>query len=117
MMGAVAGALAKGDKIAYIADLPVYGSIANINAFALGAKMINPRAEVYLEWSSVKDQDVYEKISRIDADCISGKDMVIPEESSRYFGIYCLEDGMPRSLAMPLWHWGKFYERLIRTAG
>ena len=115
VMGAVAGALAKGDKIAYIADLPVYGSIANINAFALGAKMINPRAEVYLEWSSVKDQDVYEKISRIDADCISGKDMVIPEESSRYFGIYCLEDGMPRSLAMPLWHWGKFYERLIRT--
>ena len=63
----------------------------------------------------MKDQDVYEKISRIDADCISGKDMVIPEESSRYFGIYCLEDGMPRSLAMPLWHWGKFYERLIRT--
>ena len=55
VMGAVAGALAKGDKIAYIADLPVYGSIANINAFALGAKMINPRAEVYLEWSSVKD--------------------------------------------------------------
>lgn len=115
VMGAVAGALAKGDKIAYIADLPVYGSIANINAFALGAKMINPRAEVYLEWSSVKDQDVYEKISRIHADCISGKDMVIPEESSRYFGIYCLEDGMPRSLAMPIWHWGKFYERLIRT--
>lgn len=115
VMGAVAGALAGGDRIAYIADLPVYGSIANINAFALGAKMINPRAQVYLEWSSMKDQDVYEKIGRIHADCISGKDMVIPEESSRYFGIYCLEDGMPRSLAMPLWHWGKFYERLIRT--
>ena len=26
-----------------------------------------------------------------------------------------MEDDMPRNLAMPLWHWGKFYEELIRT--
>ena len=42
-------------------------------------------------------------------------DMVIPEDSSRYFGIYTLENDWPRSLAMPLWHWGKFYESLVRT--
>ena len=40
---------------------------------------------------------------------------MIPEESSGYFGIYRMENGYPRSLAMPLWHWGKFYEQLIRT--
>lgn len=37
------GAMSEHDKIAYIADYPIYGTIANINAFALGAKMTNPR--------------------------------------------------------------------------
>ena len=41
--------------------------------------------------------------------------MVIPEEGNRYFGIFHLEDTTPRNLAMPVWHWGKFYEQLIRT--
>ena len=45
--------------------------------------------------------------------CISGRDLVIPEEASRFFGIYHMEDGRPRNLAMPIWHWGKFYEHLI----
>ena len=40
---------------------------------------------------------------------------MIPEDASRYFGLYRMENGMPHNLAMPLWHWGKFYEQLIRT--
>lgn len=115
LMGAIAGAMTENNRLAYIADYPIYGSIANINAFALGAKMVNPRAEVYLEWSTKKDGDTMESIRRSQAMCVSGKDMVIPEESSRYFGIYRLEGDIPHSLAMPLWHWGKFYEQLIRT--
>lgn len=115
LMGAVAGAMAENNRIAYIADYPIFGTIANINAFALGAKMINPRAEVYLEWANMKNKDEMEEIKRHDVSCISGKDMVIPEDASRHFGIYRMEEGYPRSLAMPLWHWGKFYEQLIRT--
>lgn len=115
LMGAIAGAMAVNDKAAYVADIPVYGTIANINAFALGAKMINPRVKVYLEWTSKKDQDIYEKINCTGASCISGKDMVIPEDTSRYFGLYCLENDETVSLAMPLWHWGKFYEQLVRA--
>lgn len=41
--------------------------------------------------------------------------MIIPDEASRYFGIYHMSDGEPVNLAMPLLHWGKFYEQLIRT--
>ncbi len=115
LMGAIAGAMAENNLLTYIADYPIYGSIANINAFALGAKMINPRAKVYLEWSTMKDVDIEEKIRQSKSSCISGKDMVIPEESSRFFGIYHMKDGNPRNLAMPLCHWGKFYEQLIRT--
>lgn len=114
-MGAIAGAMAENNRLAYIADYPIYGSIANINAFALGAKMINPRAEVYLEWSTMKEVDLEEKIREIGPACVSGRDMVIPEEASRFFGIYHMNGGCPRNLAMPLYHWGKFYEQLIRT--
>lgn len=115
LMGAVAAAMAENGKLTYIADYPIYGSIANINAFALGAKMINPRAKVYLEWSTRKEVDIQEKIKEIGATCISGRDMMIPEEASRFFGIYHMEEnGHPRNLAMPLWHWGKFYEKLIQ---
>ncbi len=118
LMGAVAGAMSENGRLAYIADYPIFGTIANINAFALGARMINPRTQVYLEWSSLKDADlgrlmdgIYEKGVSI----VSGRDMVIPEDASRYFGLYRLENRIPHNLAMPLWHWGKFYEQLIRT--
>ena len=115
LMGAIAGAMAENDRIAYIADYPIYGCIANINAFALGAQFVNPRAKVYLEWSTKKDCDLMENIRKTKAACISGKDMVIPAEASRYFGLYQMEDGHPKNLAMPLWDWGKFYEQMTRT--
>lgn len=115
LMGAIAGAMAENDKLIYIADYPIHGTIANINAFALGAKMINPRAKVYLEWPCTKNCDIDVDIARIQPSCISGKDMIIPDEASRYFGIYHMSDGEPVNLAMPLLHWGKFYEQLIRT--
>ena len=105
--------MAENNRLTYIADYPIYGSIANINAFALGAKMINPRAKVYLEWSTKKEADIAEKIKENGSACVSGRDMVIPEEASRFFGIYHMEEGRPRNLAMPLWHWGKFYEEMI----
>lgn len=115
LMGAIAGAMAENNKLTYIADYPIFGSIANINAFALGAKMINPRAKVFLEWSTMKEVDLDEKIRETGSACISGRDMVIPEEASRFFGIYHLDGERPRNLAMPLYHWGKFYEQLLRT--
>ena len=115
-MGAIAGAMADNNRIGYIADYPILGAIANINAFALGAKMINPRAEIYLEWSTLKDNsDTLENLKQKDVYIISGKDMIIPEEASRYFGLYRIENDLPHSLAMPLWHWGKFYEEMIHT--
>ena len=116
LMGAIAGAMAENATLGYLADYPLLGNIANINAFALGAKRINPRTKVHLEWTSKKGINIADELNRINPSCVSGKDMVIPEEASRYFGLYHMEEsGHPRNLAMPLCHWGKFYEKLIRT--
>lgn len=113
LMGAIAGAMAENNRLTYLADYPIYGSIANINAFALGAKMINPRAKVFLEWTAKKEMDIEENIKKNGSSVVSGRDMVIPEEASRFFGLYHMDDGHPRNFAMPLWHWGSFYEQLI----
>ena len=113
LMGAIAGAMADNNRLAYIADYPIYGSIANINAFALGAKLTNPRAKVYLEWTAKKEMDIEQNIRELNVSCVSGRDMTVPEEASRYFGLYHIGEEGPKNFAMPLWHWGKFYEQLI----
>ncbi|MGN0250204.1 MAG: BMP family ABC transporter substrate-binding protein [Oliverpabstia sp.] len=115
LMGAVAGAMSRNGKIGYIADYPIFGMTANINAFALGAKMVNPRAKIFLEWSTLKDHDVMEAFKQNEVHYISGQDMTIPGESSRHFGLYRADEESPLNLAMPIWHWGKFYEKMIRN--
>lgn len=115
LMGAIAGAMAENNKITYIADYPLYGTIAHINAFALGAKMINPRAKIHLDWRCLKDNDVIENLHQLSPSCFSTRDMLMPDEDLRYFGIYQMEDDNMQNLAMPLLHWGKFYEQLIRA--
>ena len=49
--GAIAGAMSGDDRIGYITSYPIFGVPASINAFALGAKMTNPRAQIELKWS------------------------------------------------------------------
>ncbi len=115
LMGAIAGALAENDKVTYIADYPIYGTIANINAFALGAKMINPRVKVYLEWSSMKDFDAIRCIEEVKPSCVSGKDMLLPNDPMKFYGVYHVGDARPSPFATPLINWGKFYEQLIRA--
>lgn len=116
LSGVIAGALTTQNKIGYVAQSPVYGSIANINAFALGAKMVNPCVKVYLEWSSVKDRDVFETFRREKIHNISDQDMITPQSTSRRFGLYNLSDeGNTKNLAMTVWHWGIFYEKLIQS--
>lgn len=115
LMGAIAGAMAGNDKIGYVADYPIYGMTANINAFALGAKMVNPRVKVYLEWSTVKGQNIAEKYLNNGITIVSGLDILPPDEPTKHFGLYRLTDHSYKNLAMPVWHWGKFYEIMVRN--
>ncbi|HAP21561.1 MAG TPA: BMP family ABC transporter substrate-binding protein [Lachnospiraceae bacterium] len=114
LMGAIAGALTENDKVGYLADYPIYGMTANINAFALGAKMVNPRAKIYLEWTTLKGHDPFETFHNHEITYISGQDMITPKLASRHFGLYWDGGDYPVNLAMPVWHWGKFYEQMIR---
>lgn len=114
LAGAIAGSLTTTNRIGYIADYPIYGMAANINAFALGAKMVNPHAKVYLDWSTLKDRKV-EIIHDPGINYIMDRDMKSPGSVTRHFGLYCVGKEKPDNLAMPTWHWGKLYEKIVRT--
>lgn len=116
LMGAIAAALSQTDRLGYLADYPIYGTMANINAFALGAKMINPYVQVHLEWTKMKGIDARERLKQEGIVFISDNDMITPEKASREYGLYVeLEDGTLENLATPIWDWGKFYEQIVRN--
>ena len=115
--GAIAGAMAQDDRIGYLASYPIYGVPASINAFALGAQLTNPRAQIELRWSCVKGNhqaDLFADGIRV----ISNRDT--PVQSGMYldfcsYGTYLLNDiGGLIPLASPVWVWGKFYEAVAK---
>lgn len=113
LAGVIAGSMTTTNKIGYIADYPVYGMPANINAFALGARMVNPYAKIYLDWRNLKDRDL-EITKDPEINYIIDQDMTTPENASRHFGLYYIGDETPVNLAMTTWHWGKLYEKIVR---
>ncbi len=116
LAGLVAGAMTESDRIAYVADYPISGMTASINAFSRGVQLVNPRAKVYLVWSALRDSDVPGDLERIGADVVSHQDFIIPRSHIRQYGVYKLgENGEMKELAMPFWNWGLFYERILRS--
>ncbi len=116
--GAIAGAMAQNDRIGYIASYPIFGVTASINAFALGAQMTNPRAQVELRWSCVEgtpQADFFADGIRV----VSNRNA--PTQSKMYldfcnYGTYLMDDrGDLIPLGTPIWVWGKFYEFAIRS--
>lgn len=114
LIGAIAAAISRTDKLGYVADYPIYGTLANINAFALGARMINPYVKVYLDWSRLKQQDGKKRLQQDGVLFMSDNDMITPNHPTREYGLYLRkDDGTLENLATPIWHWGKFYERIV----
>ena len=116
--GAIAGAMAQNDRIGYIASYPIFGVPASINAFALGALMTNPRAQIELRWSCISgtpQADLLADGIRV----VSNRDAPTPAKMFLDFcnyGTYLMNDrGDMIPLGTPIWLWGQFYEFVIRS--
>jgi len=114
LCGMVAGAMTPNDKVAYCADIPIYGAFANANAFALGAMMTNPRVKVYVHWLSDKTSDLESMIREHDISLVSDADMIRLAGQNRKYGLYLMQEEGNLQLTMPMWNWGKFYEKIVR---
>ena len=113
--GAIAGAMSKSGWIGYVASSPIFGVPASINAFALGARMTNPRARIKLAWSCV-EEDPFAALREAGMDLISNRDIPTPDRVREPWGLCRLgTDGGLEPLASPYWHWGRFYEKMVRS--
>ena len=113
LVGALAGALCGEEYIGYIADYPIYGVAANINAFAMGAQMANPRAKIRLEWSCVRDRDPYAVFASEGITLISGRDLRNIDKEGQTYGLYRLHADGPDWLALPYWRWSRLYRGIL----
>jgi len=114
--GAVAGAMAKEDRIGYVAHYPIIGAVTAINAFALGARLTNPRAKIELRWSCVPGNPVRSLLSE-GVTVISNREAGTEDEHLAWeWGTYMLqEDGVLLPLSSPRWNWGKLYEGMVNS--
>ena len=113
LLGIAAGILSQNGKIGYIADYPIYGSPSMINAFALGARMVNPDARIFLNWTSLKSYDVQEPFHDPEIQVVCNRDLTAPNRSSRESGLYVREGGEIRSMATLVPRWGVFYQHVM----
>lgn len=104
--GAIAGTLTQDGRIGYVTDYPTYGSIANINAFAQGARMVNANAKIYLEWSALQSGDGVERLHQQGIRYIDYRDRL---------GEYTDPTiGKIHNMALIQCKWGKMYQSIVR---
>ena len=115
LMGVLAASLTDSERIGYVADYPFYGTIANVNAFAIGAALIKPQVKIALKWSSQKGVDWRQEFTWEGISVISGPDFIRPGSEEREYGLYYNKDGSFARLAAPIWQWGRYYELILRT--
>ena len=116
ILGALAGSLTQSGRLGYVCDYPIYGRIAGINAFALGAQMANPRAKVFIEWSCIKGAKEAAKSLRDNhIHIISSQDTARYDEDDRMsYGLSHIGRDKTDLLAVPVWKWGVYYEEMLR---
>ena len=112
LLGLAAGILSDNGKIGYIADFPIYGTPSAANAFALGARMVNPKAKIYLNWSSASWYNDKVPFEDPEIQVICNRDITAPKRDARDYGLYVRSGGDIINMATLVPRWGLFY-RLI----
>ena len=114
LAGVIAGACSHSDRIGYVASAPIFGVPASINAFALGARLVNPRAVVKLRWTCT-ESDPFASLLKDGVDVVSNQEWFAPEAPQAPYGLIRVKsDGTLEPLAATFWNWGAFYEKLFR---
>lgn len=126
LTGMVAGAMTKTDKLGYVAAFPIPEVIRGINAFAVGARQMNPDVEVRVVWTKTWYDPALEKDaakSLLDAGCdviAQHQDSPAPQEAAEEAGMYSIGYNSDMSSFAPkahltsaIWNWGPVYTKTV----
>ncbi len=127
LSGMVAGAMTKSNTIGYAAAFPIPEVIRGINAFALGAQSVNPKATVRVVWTKTwydpaTEKEAAKSLLDVGADIIAQhQDSPGPQEAAQEKGVYSIGYNSDMSqfapkahLTAPVWNWGPFYQSIVK---
>ena len=117
ILGMLAGILSPTNTVGYVANNPIYGIPAAINAYAQGLRSVRPEGRVLLRWACLPDPDHPLDFSdREDVTLFYARDSREAPDTHRDYGL-CqrLPDGVIRPVGLPQWRWDVFYIEIIRS--
>ncbi len=127
LCGMVAGVMSHSNLIGYVATFPTPDVLCGINAFVLGARMVRPSALVSVEWTMKWDtskgisQEPMERLAAQGVDLISHHNTLANRNFAPEYGVFSITRDAAgqivpdRYLAVPVWNWGIFYEKVLRA--
>jgi simple sugar transport system substrate-binding protein len=128
LAGIVAGRMTKTDTLGYVAAFPIPEVLQGINAFALGARSVNPKAQVRVIWVNSwydpgKERDAANALMGQGADVVthhtdSSAVVAAAEEKGRMAIAYhsdMSKFGPKAQLAAVTHHWGEYYTRVAQS--
>ncbi len=112
LMGVLAAVYAENHRIGYLFENRA-DTAAGINAFAIGAGMIDPQVRIYLQPAD-KDENWQSVFDAQDIHIYSGPDLSFSDSLYPQYGL-CMktEENQIVSLAVPVHNWGRYYEYLV----
>jgi basic membrane protein A len=129
LAGIVAGSMTTSNKLGYVAPYPIPEVVRNMNAFALGARSVNPEATVTPIWifswfDAPKERDAAQALYDSGIDVIAREsDSVEPDKLAQEKGVYAIgynavsADVAPDAvLTAPIWNWDVYYTQAVQEA-
>ncbi len=127
LAGIAAGKATKKNVLGYVAPYPIPEVVRNLNAFALGARSVNPQATVIPIWifswfDPAKEREAAQALIDQGADVIAREsDSVEPDKLAEQEGVYAVgynavsADVAPNAvLTAPIWNWGVYYKQAVQ---
>ena len=122
LSGIAAGKATKNNKIGYVAAFPIPEVIRGINAFALGARSVNPEATVQVTWTKTWFNPTTEK-QAAESLLNAGVDVIAQHQDTTAPGLAAdavgakwvgynsdVKEAAPKAwLTAPTWNWGPHY--------
>jgi len=128
LAGIAAGKVTETNILGYVAPYPIPDVVRNMNAFALGARSVNPEVEVHPVWiftwvDPVTEREAAQALLDLGCDVIAREsDSTEPDKLAEENGVYAIgynayvPDVAPNApLTAPIWNWGVFYKKAVQA--
>ncbi len=126
LTGMVAGQMSESGMIGYVAAFPIPEVIRGINAFTLGVRSVNPKAEVRVVWTKTwydpaTEKEAAKSLLDVGVDVIAQhQDSPGPQEAAQERGVYSVGYNSDMSVFAPkahltsaVWNWQGFYAHAV----